>query len=108
PVNQCGWPTSFHRTMTQVANADTIIGARDKLELTFNDRQYRLEQRADKCLVRSRRIGEPNYGYAREIDLLTGSHNLQILWNETGQGRTLEQFPFAYIVAEKIWAPVGE
>ena len=39
---------------------------------------------------------------------LTGSHNLQILWHETGEGRTLEQFPFAYIVAEKMWAPVSE
>ena len=40
--------------------------------------------------------------------LLTGSHTLQILWNETGEGRTLEQFPFAYIIAEKMWAPVTQ
>jgi hypothetical protein len=42
------------------------------------------------------------------VVLLTGSHTLQILWTETGQGRTLAQFPFAYIIAEKMWAPVTQ
>src|SRR5207248_5007531 len=36
------------------------------------------------------------------------SHTLQILWLDTGQGRTLQQFPFAYIVGEKMWAPVSK
>ena len=94
--------------MTQVATADTIIGATNDLELTFNDRQYRMERNGDKFFVRSRPLGRSDYGPAREIVLLTGSHTLQILWTETGQGRTLEQFPFAYIVAEKMWAPVSE
>ena len=84
--------------MTQVANAETVMGITPNLELTFNGRQYKLEQNGSKVFVRSRRSGEEQYGTRREIVLLTGSHNLQILWSETGQGRTLEQFPFAYIV----------
>ena len=94
--------------MTQVANADTILGAPNGLELRSEDRQSKLERDGSKYYARSRRLGEPEYGPRREVVLLTGSHNLQILWTETGQGRTLEQFPFAYIVPEKIWAPVGE
>ena len=95
--------------MTQVANAQTIIGAKDKLELMFNERYYKMERQGDKFLVRSRGVGaETQYGDRREIVLLTGSHTLQILWMESGQGRTLEQFPFAYIVAEKMWAPVSD
>jgi len=94
--------------MTQVANAQTIMGATENVELTFNDRQYTFERRGDKVFVRSRRVDQSRYDDGREIVLLTGSHTLQILWTETGQGRTLEQFPFAYIVAEKMWAPVGE
>ena len=94
--------------MTQVANAETVMGITPNLELTFNGRQYKLEQNGSKVFVRSRRSGEEQYGTRREIVLLTGSHNLQILWSETGQGRTLEQFPFAYIVGEKMWAPVSE
>ena len=94
--------------MTQVATADTLLGAKENLELTFNGRQYRMERNGDKFLVRGRSVGNEPYGGPREIVLLTGSHNLQILWLETGQGRTLEQFPLAYIVAEKMWAPVSE
>lgn len=94
--------------MTQVASADNILGVANNLELSFNGRQYKLERNGSKFFTRNRRLGETEYGPAREIVLLTGSHTLQILWTETGQGRTLEQFPLAYIVAEKIWAPVGE
>ncbi|HEY4283016.1 MAG TPA: multiheme c-type cytochrome, partial [Chthoniobacterales bacterium] len=108
PGNYASWHASFHRTMTQVANADTILGAANNLELTFNGRDYKLERRDGKYFVGTRRSGETNYETPREIVLLTGSHTLQILWMETGQGRTLEQFPFAYIVAEKMWAPVSE
>ncbi len=39
---------------------------------------------------------------------MTGSHHLQVPWLDTGEGRTLEQLPFAYIVSEKIWAPVNQ
>jgi len=94
--------------MTQVATSETILGASDGLEMTFNGRDYKMERRGEKYFVRNRASDEPDYGAPREIVLLTGSHNLQVLWTESGQGRTLEQFPFAYIVAEKMWAPVNE
>jgi hypothetical protein len=94
--------------MTQVATMTTILGAIDNLQLSFNGRDYKTERDGNKCFVRSRNSGETEYGERREVVLLTGSHNLQILWMESGQGRTLEQFPFAYIVAEKMWAPVSE
>jgi hypothetical protein len=108
PGNYVSWHASFHRTMTQVATPETILAASDQLELSFNKRQYKLERHADKFFVRTRALGETQYGDAKEVVLLTGSHNLQILWTESGQGRTLEQFPLAYIVREKIWAPVSE
>ena len=79
----------------------------DKLELAFNGRDYKVEQRNGAFFVRQRPQGG-NYGQAQQIVLVTGSHTLQILWLETGRGRTLEQFPFAYIVAEKTWAPTSE
>ena len=94
--------------MTQVATVETILGAAPNLELTFNGWDYKMERNGDKYFVRSRRSGEAEYEAPREIVLLTGSHTLQILWMESGQGRTLDQFPFAYIVAEKMWAPVSE
>jgi hypothetical protein len=108
PGNYGSWHTSFHRTMTQVATPETLIPKTPVTELEFAGRQYRLERTTKKILVSSRSLGESAFGPPREVVVLTGSHNLQILWTETGQGRTLEQFPFAYIIAEKMWSPVTQ
>jgi len=108
PGNYTSWHTSFHRTMTQVATPDSLIPPAKGAELSFAGRQYKLERKGDKIYVADRSLSESDYGPSREVVLLTGSHTLQILWTETGQGRTLEQFPFAYIIAEKMWAPVTQ
>jgi hypothetical protein len=94
--------------MTQVADAANIPAALAGLERSYDGWDYRVERRGEKYFVRKR----PQAGATREwfepqqIVLLTGSHHLQIFWLETGEGRTLVQFPFAYLVADQIWAPV--
>ena len=108
PGNYASWHASFHRTMTQVATPATLIPEARNVELSFAGRQYKLERKGDNIFVSDRSLGDKDYGPPRQVVLLTGSHTLQILWNETGQGRTLEQFPFAYIIAEKMWAPVTQ
>jgi hypothetical protein len=105
--NYRSWHGSFHRTMTQIATPSTLPPDMAGLELTFNGREYKGEQRGDKLFVRER-VGDGSYGEPQQIVLVTGSHNLQIPWLETDQGRTLKQFPFAYIVSEKMWAPVSQ
>ena len=104
--NYASWHASFHRTMTQVATPATILGDMDGLVLTHDGREYKSERQGDKFFVRMKpRGGE--FGPPKEVVLLTGSHKLQMAWLETGEGRTLEQLPFGYIVAEKMWAPVN-
>ena len=106
--NYASWHASFHRTMTQVATPASLPTNMDRLELAFDGTKYKVERRGDTFFVRKRSEGGSSYGDAQQIVLVTGSHTLQVPWLETGQGRTLEQFPFAYIVAEKMWAPVTE
>lgn len=106
PGNYASWHASFHRTMTQVATPQSLPPDMDGLELTHDGREYKAERSGDKFFMRTRTEGG-SYGEAQQVVLVTGSHNLQILWLETGQGRTLQQFPFGYIVAEKMWAPVN-
>jgi hypothetical protein len=93
--------------MTQVATAASLPENTDQLQLAFNGSEYKVERRGDAFFVRKRPPGG-SYGEPQQVVLVTGSHTLQIPWLETGQGRTLEQFPFAYIIAEKMWAPVSE
>ncbi|MGI8890549.1 MAG: multiheme c-type cytochrome [Chthoniobacterales bacterium] len=106
--NYASWHASYHRTMTQVATPATLIPDAPNVELDFAGRQYRLQRDGDKITVATRSLGAPAYEPPSQVVLPTGSHTLQILWTETGQGRTLEQFPFAYIIPEKMWAPVAQ
>jgi len=107
PGNYASWHTSYHRTMTQVATVDNFLGVNEQQEFLLDNKEYKMERRADKFFVRTRPVGG-DYSPAKQVVLLTGSHTLQVPWLETGEGRTLEQFPFAYIIAEKMWAPVSE
>jgi hypothetical protein len=108
PGNYASWHASFHRTMTQVASLSNVIPNMDGLNLTHHGYDYQVEKREKAYYVRSKPIGASDdaYGKPQAIVLLTGSHNLQIYWTETGVGRTMGQFPFAYVVAEKKWAPM--
>jgi hypothetical protein len=108
PGNYASWHASFHRTMTQVATPGVLPDDMGNLEFAFNGREYKTERRGDKFFVRTRREGSGSYGEPQQVVIVTGSHTLQVPWLETGEGRTLEQFPFGYIIAEKMWAPVNE
>ena len=107
PGNYASWHTSFHRTMTQVATPASLLGGGVRTDFSFNGLDYKLERNGDKFFVRTRSLGG-DYGEQREVVLVTGSHTLQVPWLEAKNGRTLEQFPFAYIIAEKMWAPVSQ
>jgi hypothetical protein len=108
PGNYASWHSSFHRTMTQVATPASLIPKTPEVTLSFAGKEYQLTRKGGEIFVSSRSLGDSEYGPPRQVVLLTGSHTLQILWTESGQGRTLEQFPFAYIIAEKMWAPVAQ
>ena len=77
--------------MTQVATPASLLGAADQLELSSNGRQYKMERQGDKFLVRTRSLGG-EYGDARQLVLVTGSHTLQIPWLETGEAALSNNF----------------
>ncbi|MBL9204391.1 MAG: hypothetical protein JNN01_04855 [Opitutaceae bacterium] len=111
PGNYASWHASFHRTMTQPATPQTVAVELDGVSLSYDGLDYRIDRRDDAYFVRSKPVGaaESAFGKPLQIVQLTGSHNLQIFWLETGdrrEGRTLGQFPFGYILAEKKWAPM--
>ncbi len=56
--------------MTQIATTASLPNM-DKLELAFNGREYKVEQRNDAFFVRQRPQGG-NYGKAQQIVLVTG------------------------------------
>src|SRR5882724_9200362 len=109
PGNYASWHASFHRTMTQLATPANVIPAMDGMKLSLEGWDYRVELQGNAYFVRRRPANSPDKPFAesRQIVLLTGSHNLQFLWVDTGKGRMLEHFPFGWLVAEKMWAPLN-
>jgi hypothetical protein len=97
--------------MTQVARPENFAaGNIDGLELSRDGTDYRVEKHGDTFAVRSKPHGAPaaSFGSPHDIVLLTGSHNFQVAWLATGTSRTLSgQFPFAYLIREKMWAPMS-
>ena len=110
PGNYASWHASFHRTMTQVVAPGTPATEIDGLELTHAGTDFRIERRDQAYFVRTKPNGATAsaYGPPQQLVLSTGSHTLQIFWLETKEGRTLGQFPFAYIIAEKKWVLVKD
>jgi hypothetical protein len=110
PGNYASWHASFHRTMTQVAVDPNFAPEMRDLKLTLARLDYWVERHDEHYQVRTKPTGAPDsaYGQPQQIVLLTGSHTIQVFWLETGDGRTLGQFPFAYLIAEKRWAPVKD
>ena len=96
------WYSSYHRTMTQIATPDTVLGSFDGFEGTHNNIQYQFTRRDDKFYVKATINGRAD---ERQVMLTTGSHHLQAYWITTGETRTLYPVPFTWLVHEKRWAP---
>lgn len=110
PGNHASWHASYHRTMTQVAKPGNFAAEMDGLQLTHEGTDYRIERQGDAYFALTKPANAPFARFAspRQIVMLTGSHNLQVCWLATGAGRSLEQLPFTYLVAEKRWVPANQ
>lgn len=103
PREYASWSNSYHRSMTQVATPQAVIGEFENTELGSTP-HVRLERQADRFFMNIAGVrGGPEQRYP--ITLLTGSHHMQIYWFETGSDRTLGQLPFVYLRADRRWVP---
>src|SRR5262245_56286807 len=51
PREYATWHDSFHRTMTQIANPETVLGTFDRTELSLNGENYLLTREGDDYWV---------------------------------------------------------
>ena len=110
PGNYDSWHESYHRRMTQVATTTTVATDLDGFSEELFGREYRVYRVHEHYFMQDRSADSPTepWSEARQIVMLTGSHNLQMYWIETEHGRALEQFPFAYIIGDERWAPAHD
>ncbi len=111
PHNHATWFASYHRTMTQVAEPDVVLGDFNDVKLSQNGRDYHLRKIDDVCWVElldpaaipgtaaaSQRVQSP-------IVMSTGSHHMQVYWFPIGVRRTLAILPFVFLNESREWIP---
>jgi predicted CXXCH cytochrome family protein len=101
------WQASYHRTMSQVVSAETVIADFDGVVLESAGERYRLERRADGFWIElpAQAGGASSTSPWRRIVQSTGSHHYQLYWYPSGAGRELNMLPFVFLREERRWAP---
>lgn len=107
------WHDSYHRTMTQLATTDSVMGNFKNQTVTFNGRTYRMTEQGDLCWVEvpanvvqpEGQNVPPSERAKLPIVMSTGSHHMQVYWFPMGQGRMLGQFPLVYLKEDDRWVP---
>lgn len=117
PGEYHSWHASFHRTMTQRATPQTVLG--DFADVTLTDRGVtsRLQRRGDEFFIAmpdadwfatppAARPAMPQTRDSR-VFMVTGSHHMQTYWvlPDREGSKLLQQAPWVWLVAEKRWAP---
>ncbi len=126
PREHATWKAGYHRTMTQIAGPESVLGDFEELTLYFDGREYRLCRRGGEHSVelpepdmvdRAMAIAESGDirgaqefaatipSVERPITLTTGSHHYQLYWYPNGNGRELYMLPFAYLIEDRRWVP---
>lgn len=110
PDQYASWRASYHRTMTQVADRESVRADFDGVTVAdVHGSPMRLSRRDGRYLAAFDDPDGDGRGTAsrieREVVMVTGSHHQQIYWYPTGRDRLLGQLPGAYLIAERRWIP---
>lgn len=119
PSEHASWHQSFHRTMTQLATPDTVLGPFDGVRLEVEGRSVELSRRGDELWARlpdpdavARAIlaghAQPSAAaplVSRRVVLATGSHHHQVYWVRGERGNELRLVPITYLIAEGRYVP---
>ena len=111
--NYHSWHDSYHRTMTQLATTDSVMGDFSGKTVSFDGRDYRMTQEGDLCwvelptsVVQSEGANVVSSETSRlPVVMSTGSHHMQVYWFPMGKGRMLGQFPLVYLKEVDRWVP---
>jgi len=120
PSQYDSWHHSYHRTMTQLASPETVLGNFDGVTLHNRGRDFHLFRKGDEFWVE---MVDPDWELevassgeypnlipnpprtTRRIVMCTGSHNQQTYWTAGKNGRELLNFPFVWLTADQRWVP---
>ena len=112
PSEYASWYHTYHRTMTQVAGPESVVGNFDKVNLKSKSHSFYLEQKDNEFwaqeIYQNPKTNQNEIGTWNQILMTTGSHQTQIYWVQGPQSNQLRIFPFAYLILKNKWVPLKD
>lgn len=120
PAEYETWHDSYHRTMTQLATPESVVGNFDGVTLESFGRTFELKTDQDGFHVRmmdpewernrmrkNLPLGPPEARprVTRPVVMVTGSHHMQTYWVPSSAGNELLNLPFVYLFENQRWIP---
>jgi hypothetical protein len=107
PREYATWHGSYHRTMTQVASPEAIVGDFDGVRLELRGDAFRLDHDDEVHWIdfKTPGAGGEIRHMRRPVLMTTGSHTVQAYWYPTGDRRNQALFPFVYLIPHRRWIP---
>ncbi len=107
PAEHASWHASYHRRMTQVATPESVEAPFDGRTLEAYGARARVSRRGDRHWVdvESSDANGVRESVSGAVQLVTGSHHMQIYWLSSGRDRELRQVPFVYLREPARWVP---
>lgn len=109
------WHDTYHRTMTQHASKNTVLGDFNNTILSDSEFAYELINNQEGYFVdvyafptgvapdlkKYKNLAKLENRY--RVGLLTGSHNMQVCWLTSENGNLQRLFPFAWLISDQRW-----
>ncbi len=123
PAQYHSWHQSFHRTMTQVASPESVIGRFDGSTLISKGHDYRVYREGDEfwaempnpdemmfVVQAGKSVSEKSIKRGQyQVVMTTGSHHYQKYWVASpGFDRLIQTLPLVYLVEDERWIPRRE
>jgi hypothetical protein len=111
PGEYDSWRHSFHRTMTQLPTEESVLGDFNNASLDIEGLGFQMERRGKEFWVNMPEFNEQGHVDAsgrrmeRRIELITGSHHMQVYWFGGGHTSRIDQFPAVWLIEEGRWIP---
>lgn len=121
PGEHASWHRTYHRTMTQVASPETVMGEFDGRTVESNGLEYRVYEENGALWAEMPDPEEMMYvvqggkptpleeipRVKRQVVMTTGSHHYQTYWVDGADrfGRLQQTLPLVWLPGEKRWIP---
>lgn len=101
------WRRSYHRSMTQTMDTNSVRADFNGVKLELHGERFTLRHLGNTYWAEVEDLtASPGTPVTRlPMELMTGSHHMQVFWVPAGAGNAQIGFPFTWLIPEARWVP---